>query len=181
MTGTPKIPAGISSPSTQGRSVKKAEVAPHTDADDRAGFDRKSRVGNSTFEAVGRPPTKPFYMYLPYTQVYYPRRPQTLSSRARPKRGGGNWADLLTQLDCLSPARVSKCPGRTWARKNESSVAASDNGSEHTYRSPPAEPDPSGSGYASPCPWRQVNYFTHWRARTAPHPSSAGGEVPAGR
>ena len=39
---------------------------------------------------------KPFYMYLPYTQVHIPPIPDP-EYAGKTKRG--NWADLLTQMD----------------------------------------------------------------------------------
>ncbi|MBK8050601.1 MAG: sulfatase-like hydrolase/transferase [Anaerolineales bacterium] len=71
----------------------KAEVIATYDAKFRAEFDRK--ITNWAIDFMGRAKQdgKPFYMYLPFTQVHIPPIPDPEYARARP--GVATWADLL--------------------------------------------------------------------------------------
>lgn len=73
-----------------------AEVIATYDAAFRAGFDRKITDWAIDFMTRSKEDGKPFYVYLPYTQVHIPPIPDPAYA-GRTKRG--NWADLLTQVD----------------------------------------------------------------------------------
>ena len=69
------------------------------DAEFRAGFDRKITEWAFDFMTRSKEAGKPFYTYLPYTQVHIPPIPD-------PEYAGytkrGNMADILTQMDAFT-------------------------------------------------------------------------------
>ncbi len=75
---------------------EKSEVLATYDAEFRAGFDRKITDWAIDFMSRSKEADKPFYIYLPYTQVHIPPIPDP-EYAGKTKRG--NWADLLTQMD----------------------------------------------------------------------------------
>jgi arylsulfatase len=94
---------------------------------------------------------KPFFTYLPYTQVHIPPIPDP-EYAGKTKRG--NWADVLTQMDDFTGMILDKLEelGVT-----EDTIVAwvSDNGADTTYRFPAIDPDPAGGqwhGFSGP--WR---------------------------
>ena len=66
------------------------------DAEFRAGFDRKITDWAIDFMTRSKQDGKPFYVYLPYTQVHIPPIPDP-EYAGKTKRG--NFADLLVQMD----------------------------------------------------------------------------------
>ncbi|HXW80565.1 MAG TPA: sulfatase-like hydrolase/transferase [Acidimicrobiales bacterium] len=132
------------------------EVIATYDAEFRAQFDRKVTDWAIDFMRRAHASGRPFYMYLPYTQVHIPPIPDP-EYAGRTKRG--NMADLLVQLDDFT--------GRALDALDELGVAddtivvwASDNGADPNYRAPAGDPDPFGgqwSGFSGP--WRG-DYFT---------------------
>ena len=83
---------------------------------------------------------KPFYVYLPYTQVHIPPIPDPQYA-GRTRRG--NWADILTQMDDFTGVILDKLDELGIAG-DTIVVWASDNGSDPTYRFPAIDPDPAG-------------------------------------
>jgi arylsulfatase A-like enzyme len=72
------------------------EVVATYDAEFRAGFDRKITGWAVDFMRRSHEQGKPFYLYLPYTQVHIPPIPDP---EYVAKTRHGNWADILTQMD----------------------------------------------------------------------------------
>ena len=121
---------------------------------------------------------KPFYMYLPYTQVHIPPIPDP-EFAGKTKRG--NMADLLTQMDVFTGMILDKLDELGLA-EDTIVVWASDNGAESNYRLPAMDPDPLGgqwSGFSGP--WRG-GYFTSLEgSNRAPCIIRWPGKVPAGK
>jgi arylsulfatase A-like enzyme len=83
---------------------------------------------------------KPFYLYLPYTQVHIPPIPDP-EYAGKTKRG--NWADILTQMDD-STGRILDEFDALGVADDTIVVWAGDNGADSTYRFPAGDPDPFG-------------------------------------
>ena len=83
---------------------------------------------------------KPFYLYLPYTQVHNPAIPDP-EYVGKTKRG--NWADILTQMDDFTGVILDKLD-ELGVADDTIVVWASDNGPDPTYHSPVSDPDPMG-------------------------------------
>ena len=84
---------------------EKSEVVSTYDAEFRAGFDRKITDWACDFMARSKEAGKPFYVYLPYTQVHNPAIPDP-EYAGKTKRG--NWADILTQMDDFTGTILDK-------------------------------------------------------------------------
>jgi arylsulfatase len=133
-----------------------SEVIGTYDAAFRAGFDRKITDWTIDFMRRSHTDGKPFYVYLPYTQVHIPSIPD-------PEYAGttrhGNWADLLVQLDAFT-GRILDALDEMGVAEDTIVVWASDNGADPNYRYPAGDPDPFGGqwrGFSGP--WRG-GYFT---------------------
>ena len=99
---------------------------------------------------------KPFYTYLPYTQVHIPPIPDPEFAQSTKR---GNFADLLAQIDAFT-GRILDTLDELGVADDTIVVWASDNGADTTYRMPAMDPDPAGgqwSGFSGP--WRG-GYFT---------------------
>ena len=83
----------------------KAEPVSTYDAEFRAGFDRKITEWAIDFMDRSHRDGKPFYAYLPYTQVHIPPIPDP-EFAGKTKRG--NFADLLTQMDAFTGVILDK-------------------------------------------------------------------------
>ena len=118
----------------------QAEVIATYDAEFRAGFDRKITDWAIDFMSRAKQDGKPFYMYLPYTQVHIPPIPDP-EFAGKTKRG--NMADLLTQMDAFTGMILDKLDELGLA-EDTIVVWASDNGADPTYRTPAMDPDPAG-------------------------------------
>jgi arylsulfatase A-like enzyme len=81
------------------------EVLATYDAEFRAGFDRKITEWATDFMQRSKEAGKPFYVYLPYTQVHNPPIPDP-EYVGKTKRG--NWADILTQMDDFTGVVLDK-------------------------------------------------------------------------
>ena len=129
----------------------KAEVIATYDAKFRAGFDRKITDWAIDFMARSKQAGKPFYLYLPYTQVHVPTIPDPEYAG---KTRHGNWADLLTQMDDFTGKILDKLD-ELGLVEDTIVVWTSDNGADFDYRYPAGDPDPFGgqwNGFSGP--WR---------------------------
>jgi len=162
-------------------SKKKGE-APQTlaiyDAEFRAGFDRKITEWATDFMTRSTEAGKPFYAYLPFTQVHIPPIPDP-EFAGTTKRG--NFADLLVQLDAFTGQILDKLD-ELGVTDDTIVVWGSDNGADPNYRFPVMDPDPAGgqwSGFSGP--WRG-GYFTSLEgSQRAPSIIRWPGKVPAGK
>ena len=156
----------------------KAEVIATYDAEFRAGFDRKITDWAIDFMGRAKQDGKPFYLYLPYTQVHIPPIPDP-EYAGKTKRG--NMADLLTQMDDFTGKILDKLE-ELGLTEDTIVVWTSDNGAESNYRMPAMDPDPLGgqwSGFSGP--WRG-GYFTSLEgSNRTPCIIRWPGKVPAGK
>jgi arylsulfatase A-like enzyme len=135
---------------------------------------RAAWVRGDSAAAEGRP----FYVYLPYTQVHIPPIPD-------PEYGGktrrGNFADLLVQMDDFT-GRILDALDELGVAGDTIVVWASDNGGDPNFRIPATDPDPAGGqwqGFSGP--WRG-GYFTSLEgSNRAPCLIRWPGEVPPGK
>src|SRR4029077_3398595 len=119
---------------------EKAEVVATYDAAFRAGFDRKITSWAIDFMPRSKEEGKPFYVYLPYTQVHIPTIPDP-EFAGQTKRG--NFADLLVQMDAFT-GKILDTLDNLGLADDTIVVWASDNGGDPTFRMPAADPDPLG-------------------------------------
>ena len=148
------------------------------DAEFRAGFDRKITDWACDFMARSVAADKPFYTYLPYTQVHIPPIPDPEFAGSTKR---GNFADLLVQMDTFTGQILDKLDELGVA--NDTIVVwTSDNGADPNYRFPAMDPDPAGgqwNGFSGP--WRG-GYFTSLEgSNRAPCIIRWPGEVPEGK
>ncbi|MFC9355412.1 sulfatase-like hydrolase/transferase [Rhodococcus sp. NPDC057014] len=148
------------------------------DAGFRARFDRKITEWAIDFMSRSKNEGKPFYLYLPYTQVHIPTIPD-------PEYAGtskhGNWADLLTQMDDFTGMILDKLD-ELGLMEDTIVVWASDNGADPNYRMPAIDPDPVGGQWKG-CsgPWRG-GYFTSLEgSNRTPCIVRWPGRIPAGK
>ena len=139
MPGRRKIPLEPQ-PIYSRKKGAKSEVVSTYDAEFRAGFDRKITEWACDFMTRSKEAGKPFYLYLPYTQVHIPPIPDP-EYAGKTKRG--NWADILTQMDDFTGVILDKLD-ELGVAEDTIVVWASDNGADPTYRSPVIDPDPVG-------------------------------------
>ena len=162
-------------------SKKKGEKAQPVgvyDAEFRAGFDRKITEWATDFMTRAKDDDKPFYMYLPYTQVHIPTIPDP-EYAGKTKRG--NWADLLTQMDDFT-GRILDTLEELGLAEDTIVVWTSDNGSDFDYRIPAGDPDPFGGAWkGSSGPWRGGYFTTLEGSMRTPCIIRWPGKVPAGR
>lgn len=160
------------------RKGEAVETVATYDADFRAGFDRKITEWAIDFMGRSSQDDKPFYMFLPYTQVHIPTIPDP-EYVGRTKRG--NWADLLTQMDDFTGMVLDELD-RLGIAEDTIVVWASDNGPDTTYRFPAGDPDPFGGqwqGFSGP--WRGGLFTTLEGSNRTPCIIRWPGRVPAGR
>ena len=162
-------------------SRKKGEepkVVATYDLDFRIGFDRKITEWACDFMTRAKNDDKPFYTYLPYTQVHIPPVPDP-EFAGKTKRG--NFADLLVQMDAFTGQILDKLDELGIA-DDTIVVWASDNGPDSTYRFPSIDPDPGGGQWdGSSGPWRG-GYFTSLEgSNRAPCIIRWPNKVPAGK
>ncbi|MCM2413583.1 sulfatase-like hydrolase/transferase [Streptomyces sp. RKAG290] len=149
-TGDTKIPLEPE-PIYRRRKGEEHEVIATYDTQFRAEFDRKITDWAIDFMHRSHDEGKPFYLYLPYTQVHVPPIPDPEYAG---KTRRGNWADLLTQVDDFTGRILDACEALGLA-DDTIVVWTSDNGPDSTWRMPASDPDPLGglwSGFAGP--WR---------------------------
>ncbi|MGO9643312.1 MAG: sulfatase-like hydrolase/transferase [Candidatus Bathyarchaeia archaeon] len=156
----------------------KATVITTYNAEFRAGFDRKITEWAIDFMSRSKAAGKPFYMYLPYTQVHIPTIPDR-EYAGKTKRG--NMADILTQMDAFTGKILDKLDELGIA-DDTIVVWASDNGADPNWRTPAMDPDPLGGAWTG-CsgPWRG-GYFTSLEgSNRTPCIIRWPGKVPAGK
>jgi len=175
--GETKIPLGLQTIYSR-KKGEQAEPVGTYDADFRQGFDRKITDWAIDFMTRAKKDDKPFYVYLPYTQVHIPPIPDA-EYQGKSKRG--NWADLLTQLDDFT-GRILDALKELGLDEDTIVVWSSDNGGDPDYRFPAVDPDPLGGqwkGFSGP--WRG-GYFTSLEgSNRAPCIVRWPGKVPAGK
>jgi arylsulfatase A-like enzyme len=154
------------------------EVLATYDAEFRAGFDRKITEWATDFMRRSHGEGKPFYLYLPYTQVHNPPIPDPEYAG---KTRRGNFADLLTQMDDFT-GRILDTLDELGVAEDTIVVWASDNGPDPNYRYPVGDPDPFGAQWlGSSGPWRG-GYFTSLEgSNRTPCIVRWPGKVPAGK
>jgi len=109
---------------------------------------------------------RPFYLYVPFTQVHFPTLP---SPEFAGKTGFGDFADSLAQLDAYV-GQILNAIDELSIRDDTIVVFTSDNG-----------PDSSYPYHGSAGPWRGY-YFTHMEGSLrTPFIARWPGKVPAGR
>ena len=156
----------------------KHEVIATYDAEFRAGFDRKITDWAVDFMTRSARDGKPFYAYLPYTQVHIPTIPDP-EYAGRTKRG--NWADLLTQMDDFT-GTILDALDRLGLADDTIVVWASDNGADTDYRTPAGEPDQFGGQWnGSSGPWRGGLFTSLEGSNRTPCIVRWPGKVPAGK
>jgi arylsulfatase A-like enzyme len=154
------------------------EIIATYDAEFRAGFDRMITEWALDFMHRCHEAGRPFYTYLPYTQVHIPPipDPEYASTTRR-----GNFADLLVQLDAFT-GRIRDELDALGIADDTIVVWASDNGADPNWRIPAGDPDPFGgqwTGFSGP--WRG-GYFTSLEgSNRAPCIIRWPGRIPAGR
>lgn len=160
------------------RKGEAAEAMATYDAEFRAGFDRKITDWAIDFMRRSRADDKPFYAYLPYTQVHIPPIPDPEYAG---KTERGNMADLLVQMDDFTGRILDELDALGIA-DDTIVVWASDNGADPNYRAPAGDPDPFGgqwNGFSGP--WRG-GYFTSLEGSTrAPCIVRWPNNIPAGK
>ena len=175
--GKTKIPLEPS-PIHSRKKGAKSEVIATYDAEFRAGFDRKITEWAMDFMTRSKQAGKPFYMYLPYTQVHIPTIPDPAYA-GKTKRG--NFADLLTQMDDFTGMILDKLK-ELGLVEDTIVVWTSDNGADPNFRMPAMDPDPVGgqwTGFSGP--WRG-GYFTSLEgSNRTPCIIRWPGKVPAGK
>jgi arylsulfatase len=154
------------------------EVVATYDAGWRAGFDRKITDWAVDFMRRTHEAGRPFYTYLPYTQVHIPPIPDP-EYAGRTRRG--NMADLLVQMDDFTGQILDELDALGIAG-DTIVVWASDNGADPNWRLPAGDPDPFGGLWTGVSgPWRG-QYFTSLEgAMRAPCIIRWPGTVPPGR
>jgi len=157
---------------------EKAEPVSVYDAEWRAGFDRKITDWAIDFMTRAKNDDKPFYVYLPYTQVHIPPIPDPEFAGSTKR---GNFADILTQMDVFT-GRILDTLDELGLADDTIVVWASDNGADPNYRMPAIDPDPAGGSWqGSSGPWRG-GYFTSLEgSNRAPCLVRWPGKVPAGK
>jgi arylsulfatase A-like enzyme len=109
---------------------------------------------------------KPFYAYVPYTQVHVPALP---NPKFAGKTGHGDFADVLAEMDA-NVGQILDAVDDLRIRDNTIFVFTSDNGPDPTF------PSQGWSG-----PWRGY-YFTHMEGSLrVPFIIRWPGHIPAGR
>ena len=157
---------------------EKAEVISTYDAEWRAGFDRKITDWAIDFMTRSSEDGKPFYVYLPYTQVHIPPIPDP-EYAGKTKRG--NFADLLAQMDDFT-GKILDTLDRLGLADDTIVVWASDNGADFDYRFPAGDPDPFGGQWkGSSGPWRHGLFTTLEGSNRASCIVRWPGKVPAGK
>ena len=144
---------------------EKAKVLATYDAEFRAGFDRKITEWAIDFMTRSKEAGKPFYMYLPYTQVHIPPIPDP-EFAGKSKRGNiGRPADPDGRLHRDDPGQTRRARAR---RRHHRRVGLRQR-RRPELRCPAMDPDPLGGQWtAFSGPWR--GGLLHLARRVQPTP-----------
>jgi len=159
------------------KGEKSTVVGPY-DAEFRRLFDRKITEHAIDFMTRSKNAGKPFYMYLPFSQVHNPALPDPEYAG---KTKHGNWADILTQMDDFT-GRILDAVDELGLADDTIVVWASDNGPDPSYRMPQADPEELGGkwdGFAGI--WRGSLFTSLEGSNRTPCMVRWPGHVPAGR
>jgi arylsulfatase A-like enzyme len=163
-------------------SRKKGEEAKPVgtyDAEFRAGFDRKITDWTIDFMTRAHQEGKPFYLYLPYTQVHNPVIPDPEYAG---KTGRGTWPDILTQIDAFT-GKVLDALDELGVADNTIVVWTSDNGPEgpDDYSLTHADRGSIEMWPGSAGPWRGPLFTSLEGGLRTPAIVRYPGRVPAGK
>jgi arylsulfatase A-like enzyme len=175
--GPARIPLGPE-PIYARKKGQEHEVLATYDAEFRAGFDRKITGWAIDFMTRSKNAGKPFYVYLPYTQVHIPPIPDPEYAG---KTRHGSWADILTQMDDFT-GQILDTLDELGLAEDTIVVWASDNGADPTYRMTAGDPDPFGgqwTGFSGP--WRGGLFTSLEGSNRVPCIVRWPGKVPAGK
>jgi arylsulfatase A-like enzyme len=169
--GATKIPAGPE-PIFSRKKGEKSEVLATYDTEFRASFDRNITSWAIGFMKRSKEDGKPFYTYLPYTQVHIPPIPDPEYAG---KTRHGSWADILTQMDDFT-GKILDALDELGLADDTIVVWASDNGADSTYRMSASDPDPWAASGQDPRGHGGAACSRRWRGRTG-RPASAAGRA----
>ncbi len=147
------------------KGEKSRELAVY-DLEQRRLIDTEITQRSINFMKASRRAGKPFYAYIPFTQVHFPTLPGPAFAG---KTGHGDFADAVAEMDA-HVGQILDAIDAMGARDNTIVIFTSDNGPEASW------PWQGSSG-----PWRGY-YFTHMEgALRTPFIIRWPGHVPAGR
>ncbi len=126
----------------KGQKSKKLEVY---DLEQRSLIDEKITEHSIDFMKRSIQAGKPFYAYIPFTQVHFPALP---NPKFKGKTGNGDFPDVLAEMDA-NVGQLLDAIAEMGIQDNTIVIFTSDNGPD------PTEPSQGSSG-----PWRGY-YFTH--------------------
>lgn len=150
----------------EGRRGEKSRELVVYDLDQRRLIDTEVTRRTIDFMQRSVKAGKPFYAYVPFTQVHVPALPHP---RFAGRTGYGDFADCLTEMDA-HVGELLDAVDALKARENTIFVFTSDNG-----------PDPTAPSNGWSGPWRGY-YFTHMEGSLrTPFIIRWPGRVPAGR
>jgi len=150
----------------EGRKGEKSRDVAVYDLDQRRRIDAEITRRTIDFMKRSAEARKPFYVYVPFTQVHFPALP---NSKFAGKTGNGDWADVLTEMDSNVGEILDAVDG-LGIRSNTICVFTSDNG-----------PDPTAPSQGWAGPWSGY-YFTHMEGSLrTPFIIRWPDRVPAGR
>lgn len=148
------------------------------DVEFRANFDRQITQSAIDFMTRATKAGKPFYAYLPFTQVHVPPIPDP-EFAGKTKHGG--MADVLTQMDYFT-GQILDALDALGVTNDTIVIWASDNGGDPNWRLPAMDPDPLGSIWTG-CsgPWRGDYFTTLEGSNRTPCIIRWPGKTPAGK
>ena len=150
----------------EGRKGEKSRQLAVYDLDQRRLIDAEITRRTIDFMKRGVRSGKPFYAYVPFTQVHFPTLP---NAKFAGKTGYGDFPDVLAEMDA-HVGEILDAIDSLGIRDNTLVVFTSDNGPEATW------PWQGSSG-----PWRGY-YFTHMEGSLrTPFIIRWPGRIPAGR
>jgi arylsulfatase len=150
----------------EGRKGEKSRDVAVYDLDRRRQIDAEVTRRTIDFMKRNTAAHKPFYAYVPFTQVHFPALP---NKNFAGKTGNGDWADVLSEMDSNVGA-ILDAVDSLGIRDNTIVVFTSDNGPDPTFPS---------QGWGGP--WSGY-YFTHMEGSPrTPFIIRWPNKIPAGR
>ena len=150
----------------EGRKGEKSRDVAVYDLDQRRQIDAEITRRTIDFMKRSAESRKPFYVYVPFTQVHFPALP---NRKFAGKTGNGDWADVLSEMDS-NVGEILDAVDALGIRNNTIIVFTSDNG-----------PDPTSPSQGWAGPWSGY-YFTHMEGSLrAPFIIRWPNRIPAGR